>query len=122
MAEFNVDIANELLRLQQQKGRRAMALDAAFELIRASAGVEYSQRYGLVTQKVIEEVARHLPDVAASTEEELRRLTLALADFTALLSTTTVVATYLAEDVATVNGTRADETISVMLTRVAMQT
>lgn len=122
MAEFNVDIANELLRLQQQKGRRAMAWDAAFELIRASAGAGYSERYCLVTQKVVEEVARHFPDITASTEEELRRLTLALADFTALLITTTVVATYLAEEVATVNGTRADETISVVLARVAMQT
>lgn len=98
-----------------------MALDAAFELIRASAGAEYSKRYHLVTQKVVEEVARHFPDITASTEEELRRLALALADCTALLITTTVVATYLAEDVATVNGTRADETISMMLTRVAMQ-
>jgi hypothetical protein len=44
------------------------------------------------------------------------------ADFTALLSTTTVVATYLAEDEARHNGTRVDETISVMLTRVATQT
>jgi hypothetical protein len=63
-----------------------------------------------------------LPDVTASTEEELRRLTPALADFTALLTTTTVVATYLTEDVARHNGTRADETISVLLTRVATQT
>ena len=122
MADFNGDIANELLRLQQQKGRRLMALDAAFELIGASAGAAYSERYGLVTQKVIEEVARHLLDVTGSTEEELRRLTPALADFTALLSTTTVVATYLAEDAARYNGTRADEAISVMLTRVATQT
>jgi hypothetical protein len=99
-----------------------MALDAAFELIRAPAGAPYSERYGLVTQKVVEELGRHLPDVTASTEEELRRLTLALADFTALLTTTTVVATYLAEDVAKHNGTRADETISVLLTRVATQT
>ena len=122
MADFDVDIANELLRLQQQKGRRAMASDAAFELIMASAGAAYSERYDLVTQKVVEEVARHFPDVRASTEEELRRLTPALADFTALLSTTTVVATYLAEDEARHNGTRVDETISVMLTRVATQT
>jgi hypothetical protein len=122
MADLNVDIANELLRLQQQKGRRAMALDAAFELIRASAGAACSERYGLVTQKVMEELARHLPDVKASTEEELRRLTPALADVTALLSTTTVVAAYLAEDVARHNDTRVDETVSVMLTRVATQT
>jgi hypothetical protein len=122
MADFNVEIANELLRLQQQKGRRAMALDAAFELIRAPAGTAYSERYGLVTQKVVEELGRHLPDVTASTEEELRRLTPALADFTALLTTTTVVATYLAEYVARHTGTRADETISVWLTRVATQT
>jgi hypothetical protein len=121
MSDFNVDIANELLRLQQQKGRRAMALDAAYELIRASAGAAYSERYGLVTQKVVEEVARHLPDVTASTEEELRRLTPALADFMALLSTMTVVASYLAEEVAGHNGTRVDETTSVMLTRVATQ-
>src|SRR5215831_17790277 len=100
MADFNVDIANGLLRLQQQKGRRAMALDAAFELIRASAGAAYSERYGLVTQKVVGEVALHLPDVTASTVKELRRLTPALADVTALLSTATVVATYLAEDLA----------------------
>ena len=99
-----------------------MALDAAFELIRASAGAAYSERYGLVTQKVVEEVALHLPDVTASTVEELRRLTPALADVTALLSTATVVATYLAEDVARHNDTRVDETISLMLTRVATQT
>jgi len=122
MADLNVDIVNELLRLQQQKGRRAMALDSAFELIRAPAGAAYSERYDLVTQKVVEEVARHLPDATASTEEELRRLTPAVADFTALLSTTTVVAAYLAEDVARHNGTRVDETISMMLTRVATQT
>jgi DNA primase len=72
-----------------------MALDAAFELIRASAGAAYCERYGLVTKKVVEEVARHFPDVMASTEQELRRLMPARADFTALLSTTTVVATYL---------------------------
>ena len=122
MADFNVDITNELSRLQQQKGRRAMALDAAFELIKASAGASYSERYGLVTQNVIEEVARHLPVVTASTEEAPRRLTPALADVTALLSTATVVATYLAEDVARHNDTRVDETVSVMLTRVATQT
>jgi len=122
MADFDVDIVNELLRLQQQKGRRAMALDAAFELIRASAVAAYSERYGLVTQKVVEEVARQLPHVTALTEEELRRLTPALADFTALLSTTTVVASYLAEDVAGHKGTRVDETISVILSRVATQT
>jgi len=38
MADFDVDSANELLHLQLQKGRRAMASDAAFELIRVSAG------------------------------------------------------------------------------------
>lgn len=99
-----------------------MAWDAAFELIRASVGAEYSERYGLVTQKVVEEVVRHLPDVTASTAEELHRLTPALADVTALLSTATVVATYLAEDVARHDDTRVDETISVMLARVATQT
>jgi hypothetical protein len=122
MADFNVDIADELLRLQQQKGRRAMALDVAFELIRASAGAADSERYGLVTQKVVDEVARHLPDATLSTEEQLRRLTPALADFTAMLSTTTVVATRLAEEVAGNSGTRVDEMISVLLTRVATQT
>jgi hypothetical protein len=96
-------------------------LDAAYELIRASAGAGYSERYGLVTQKVVEEVARHLPDITALTEKQLRRLTPALADFMALLSTTTVVASYLAEEVAGHNGTRVDETTSVMLTRVATE-
>jgi hypothetical protein len=122
MRIFSVDIANELLRMQQHKGRRAMALDAAFELIRASAGAADSERYALVTQKVVQEGARHLPEGTASTEEELRRLTPALADLTAVISTTIVAATYLAEEVARHSGTRVDETISVTLTRVATQT
>lgn len=99
-----------------------MAWDTAYELIRASVGAASSDRYGIVTQKVVEEVARHIPDVTGSTEEELRRLTPALADFMALLSTTTIVAAYLAEEVAGHNGTLVDETISLVLARVATQT
>jgi len=37
-----------------------MAWDVTFELVRASVGAPDSDRYRLVTQKVIEEIVRHL--------------------------------------------------------------
>ena len=64
----DVDITSELFRLQRQKGRRAMAWDVTFELVRASVGAPDSDRYRLVTQKVIEEIVRHLGEVAPETE------------------------------------------------------
>src|SRR5258708_17323286 len=96
----DVDITSELFRLQRQKGRRAMAWDVTFELVRASVGAPDSDRYRLVTQKVIEEIVRHLGEVAPQTEREISRFTAALADPTAVLITTTLVATCLAEQVA----------------------
>ncbi len=65
-----MDITSELFRLQRQKGRRAMAWDVTFELVRASVGAPDSDRYRLVTQKVIEEIVRHLGEVAPETEED----------------------------------------------------
>ena len=59
----DVDITSELFCLQRQKGRRAMAWDVTFELVRASVGAPDSDRYRLVTQKVIEEIVRHLGEV-----------------------------------------------------------
>ena len=115
-----MDIAAELFRLQGQAGRRAMAWDAAFELIRASVGAPDSDRYRLVTQKVIEELMRHLAETAPETDEEMRRLTAALADPTAMLITTTVVATRFAEQVAGQTGILVDEAISRAVTRVAI--
>jgi hypothetical protein len=117
----DVDITSELFRLQRQKGRRAMAWDAAFELVRASVGAPDSDRYRLATQKVIEEILRHLGQVAPETEEEIPRFTAALADPTAVLITTTLVATCLAEQVAGQTGILIDEAISRAVTRVATE-
>jgi hypothetical protein len=115
-----VDITSELFRLQRQKGRRAMAWDVAFELVRASVGAPDSDRYRLVTQKVIEEIVRHLGEVAPETEEEIPRFTAALADPTVVLITTTLVATCLAEQVAGQTGKDlVDEAISRAVTWVA---
>jgi hypothetical protein len=116
----DVDITSELFRLQRQKGRRAMAWDVTFELVRATVGAPDSDRYRLVTQKVIEEIVRHLGEVAPETEEEIPRFTAALADPTAVLITTTLVATCFAEQVAGQTGKDlVDEAISPALTRVA---
>ena len=115
-----MDIISELFRLQRQKGRRAMAWDVTFELVRASVGAPDSDRYRLVTQKVIEEIVRHLGEVAPETEEEIPRFTAALADPTAVLITTTLAATCLAEQVAGQTGKDlVDEAISGAVTRVA---
>ena len=115
-----MDITSELFHLQRQKGRRAMAWDVTFELVRASVGAPDSDRYHLVTQKVIEEIVRHLGEVAPETEEETPRFTAALADPTAVLITTTLVATCLAEQVAGQTGKDlVDEAISQAVTRVA---
>ena len=114
-----MDITSALFRLQRQARRRAMAWDAAFELVRASVGAPDSDRYRLVTQKVIEEIVHHLAEVALETDEEMRRLTAALADPTAVLITTTVVATCLAEQVAGQTGILVDEAISRAVARVA---
>ena len=94
-----------------------MAWDAAFELVRASVGAPDSDRYRLVTQRVIEEIVRHLTE----TEEEIPRLTAALADPTAVLITTTLVATCLAEQLARQTGVLVDEAISRAVTRVATE-
>ena len=116
-----MDITSELFRLQRQAGRRAMAWDAAFELVRASVGAPDSDRYRLVTQKVIEEIVRHLGEGAPETEEENPRLTATLADPTAVLISTTLVATCLAEQVAGQTGILVDEAISRAVTRVATE-
>ena len=116
-----MDITSELFRLQRQAPRRAMAWDAAFELVRASVGTPDSDRYRLVTQKVIEEIVRHLGKFAPETEEEIPRLTAAQADPTAVLITTTLVATCLAEQVAGQTGILVDEAISRAVTRVATE-
>src|SRR5258708_15578418 len=96
----DVDITSELFRLQRKRGGRARAGDVTCELVRASVGAPDSDRYRLVTQKVIEEIVRHLGEVAPQTEREISRFTAALADPTAVLITTTLVATCLAEQVA----------------------
>lgn len=97
-----------------------MAWDATFELVRASVGAPDSDRYRLVTQKVIEEIVRHLGDVAPETEDQISRFTGALADLTAVLITTTLVATCFAEHVAGQTGKDlVEEAISRAVTRVA---
>lgn len=97
-----------------------MAWDVTFELVRVSVGAPDSDRYGLVTQKVIEEIVRHIGEVAPETEEEIPRFAAALADATAVLITTTLAATCLAEQVAGESSKDlVDETISRAVTRVA---
>ena len=114
-----MDITSELFRLQRQKGRRAMAWDVTFELVRASVGAPDSDRYRLITQKVIDEIVRHL-EVAPETEEKIPRFAAALADPTAVLIATTLAATCLAEQVAGQTGKDlVDEAISRAVTRVA---
>jgi hypothetical protein len=64
---------------------------------------------------------RHLGGGARETEEEVPRFTAALADPTAVLITTTLVATCFAEQVAGQTGKDlVDEAISRAVTRVAM--
>jgi hypothetical protein len=97
-----------------------MAWDVTFELVRASVGEPDSDRYRLVTQKVIKEIVRHLGEVERETEEVVPRFTAALADPTAVLITTTLVATGFAQQVAGQTGKDlVDEAISRAVTRVA---
>jgi hypothetical protein len=113
-----VDVTSELIRLQGPARRRARSWDVAFELVRASVGAPDSERYRLVTQRVIEEIERYVDEAAPDTDEEERRLIAALADPTAVLITTTLFATCLAEQVAGQSGTLVDEAISQGLARV----
>ena len=114
-----VDVTSELIRLQGPAGRRARSWDVAFELVRASVGAPDSDRYRLVTQRVVEEIGRHVDEATPGTEEEKRRLIAALADPAAVLITTTLFATCLAEQAAGHTGTLVDEAISRGLARVS---
>ncbi len=86
----------------------------------ASVGAPDSDRYRLETQRVIEQIGRHLGEAAPEMDEDKRRLLItALADPTAVLITTTLFATCLAGQAAGQTGTLVDETISRGLEQVS---
>jgi len=121
MADLNVDIANELWRLQQQKE------DAQWRWTQLRVNQGVSQRGLFRTIRPRNAKSRRRGRAALARSHGVDRGGTApvdahLADVTALLSTTTVIATYIAEDVARHNDTRVDETTSVILTRVATLT
>ena len=65
-----MSVTSEMVRLQRQLPRRAKAWDATFELVRASVDAPDSDRFGLVTQRVVDGITTYLADVT-DTDDEL---------------------------------------------------
>jgi hypothetical protein len=110
MHDFDMGISRDVLREQRH---------VAFDLLTAFIGAPDTDRYRLVAREVVEGIVRHSAESAAATDEEMRRLTAALVEPAALLITTALVATCLAEAAAEQTGVGADELISRAVARVA---